>query len=260
MPLSASVSLKLDRAHEHADSLENLILAWGNPKPQRFVTEVDDDTDPDYVHLRYLVRISSPLPSNTLSQILGDCINNYRAVLEHLIWELSVFHSGPNPPSPQRIKFPSRLSGTGSGGLHAVSSVVVTEVQWLHANCASKNPGDLPPFHMLCELSNVDKHSTIHVVYHYAKDVKITTNPVIIGTCAEIVHDASPLKDGTVIARIAVPRPLWTPEQMEVHAVTEHGIVIAQTSRTPLAHLGLTMEGIKDAVETATQRLGNLLR
>lgn len=112
---------------------------------------------------------------------------------------------------------------------------------------------------MLCELSNVDKHSAIHVVHHYAKDVKITTNPVIVGTRVEIVHDGSPLRDGTEIARIAIPRPLWQPEGLEVRARTEHGVVIAKTSRTPLVHFGITMQGIKDAVEEAAKRLGSLL-
>lgn len=88
MSLSTSVRLKLDRAHEHADHMEGLVVAWGHP--HKFVTEVYDESDVDYAHIRYLVRISKQLPSDTLSQILGDCINNYRAVLDHLIWELSV--------------------------------------------------------------------------------------------------------------------------------------------------------------------------
>lgn len=259
MSLSRSVELKLDRAHEHAAALEHLVRTWEQPSPHRFASEVEDDSDPDYVHLRYFVRISKLLPSEDLSVVLGDCLNNYRAVLDHLIWELSLDHSGPNPPNPYRIKFPGRAQGAGSGGLGAISHSARKEVQWLHANCAAKDAGDPSPFLMLCELSNVDKHSAIHVIHHYPKKVEITTTPTIIGTSVEIVHQGGPLVDRTVIARIAIPRPQWVPDVVAVRAKTAHGIVIAATARTPIAHLGLTMEGIKDAVDEATRRLGNLL-
>jgi hypothetical protein len=256
--LSASVRLKLDRAHEHLDALKRLVAPWGErdqPDAYRFVTEIEDDTDPFYVRFRYLIRIFSPLPTDELSKILGDSINNFRCVLDHLIWELSALHSGTNPPNPMGIKFPARPSGHGSGGLHAVSSQVVADVQWLHAHCAAKQPGDPSPFTMLCELSNVDKHSAIHFVNHHPRDVQVDTVPPIIGTRVEIVDQTGTLEDGTVIARIAIPRPMTMAEEVKVHARTEHGVVIAKTSRTPMAHLGMTIDGIEEAVTQTAERL-----
>jgi hypothetical protein len=38
-----------------------------------------------------------------------------------------------------------------------------------------------------------------------------------------------------------------------VHARTEYGVVKAKTPRTPEAHLGRTVEGIKGAVTKATE-------
>src|SRR5664280_1623832 len=131
--LSDSVRLKLDRANEHADSLERIVTAWSKPQPYRFATEVEEDPDGSYLRLRYLIEVFRPLPSDTLSKVFGDCIHNYRCVLDHLIWELSVAHSGANPPRPMGIKFPGRING---GGLHAVDPVVVTEVQSLHRDFA----------------------------------------------------------------------------------------------------------------------------
>jgi hypothetical protein len=74
-----------------------------------------------------------------------------------------------------------------------------------------------------------------------------------------MVHQGGPLDDGTVIARIAIPRPSAKAEDVYVHPRIEHGVVIAKTPRTPEAHLGMTIDGINDAVEHAAERLRHLL-
>lgn len=253
--LSASVQLKLERALQHADEMEQIVRAWSVPRSYNFASAVEDDSDPDFVRLKYFIEVSRALPGGLLGQIVGDSIHNYRCVLDHLIWELSVHHSGPTPKDPLGIKFPSRLTGPGSGGLHAVDPAVVTAVQALHNAFPGSGPTDPSPFLMLCELSNIDKHSTIPIVHHYAKDVQIDVTPVIIGTVIDVVADVGPLDDDTIVARIAIPRPLWNPDTVEVRCRTENGVVIAKTSRTPLVLLGPTMDGIKEAVEEAAKQL-----
>ncbi len=257
--LSASVRLKLERANEHAEHLKQLVADWSKSGPYRFATAQEDDADPDYVRLRYFIEVTRALPIETLSKITGDCIHNFRCVLDHLIWELSVAHSGPSPPNPLGIKFPGRLSGAGASGLHAVDAPVVAAVKALHDRFAGTNPEDPPTFFMLCELSNVDKHSTIHVVHHYARDVQITVAPVIIGTLVEPVPDLGHLEHGTVVARIAIPRPYWDREIVAVRCRTENGVVIAKTPRTPMIPLGIAIDLIKEAVEEAAEKLRQLL-
>lgn len=257
MPLSHSVQLKLDRAHEHMEAIRAIVDPYRKPDCYRFFTEPEDNPDTRNAYVRYVIRVYKPLPSDLLSQLLGDCLSNFRAVLDHLVWELSELHSGPTPPKPHLVKFPSR---SASRGLHAVSPTAAAEVAWLHANCAALDAGDLSPFRMLCELNNVDKHSTINVVLHHARSIDITTDPVIIGSQVELVHRGeAALEDGTVIARVIIPRPVWSREQVNVNARTEHAVVIAKTARTPRAHLGRTLIGIDEAVKKATERLGKLL-
>ena len=113
---------------------------------------------------------------------------------------------------------------------------------------------------MLCELSNVDKHRSIHVVFHYAKSVDVELLPFhIIGSDIEVM-DPPELKDNAVVlARVAIPRPFGHPEKVYVHGRTEHGVVIAETTRTPLAHFGMTIDGIKEAVEEAAESLRHFL-
>jgi hypothetical protein len=41
--LSASVRLKLDRAKEHAETMERLVLDWEGEHTERFVPEIDHE-------------------------------------------------------------------------------------------------------------------------------------------------------------------------------------------------------------------------
>jgi hypothetical protein len=257
--LSASVRLKLDRADEHANTMRSLIKAWEKqPQPYRFVTEVDEDADrldALYGHLRYLIRIFRALPADGLSKALGDCINNYRCVLDHLIWELSIQHSGDPPPNPTGIKFPGEWSGKQPPGLHAVHPDVAAEVKWLHDNIAGHDPS-APPFWMLIQLSNVDKHRSIHAVYHATKSVDFRViDPIIIGTRIDVL-DPPEFEDGAIIlARVALPRSAWRREEVTMKGRTEHGIAIARTAKTPFGQLGMTVDGIEHAVKEAAERL-----
>jgi hypothetical protein len=232
------------------------VLAWGNPNPHRFVTEVDPDSNAGFQRYRHVVRIERPLPSGDLSVILGDCVHNYRCVLDHLIWDLSVRHSRGQPVRPTSIGFP--ISGDATKytrqGLHAVAPAVAAEVERLQPYHSGQNTRSHPLW-MLRELSNIDKHRSIHIVNHHARTVHVSVTPQIRGTQIDIAGPG-PLYDGAVIARISIPRPLWHGKDVAVRARTEHSIAIAETVRTPLAHLGMTVAGINDAVEDTAHRLG----
>ena len=256
--LSASVRLKLDRANEHAEAIRLLIAAWEDPKPYAFVTEVDEQSDGRFTRFRYLIRIYRPLPADALSKALGDCIHNFRCVLDHLVWELSVEHSGDPPPKPTGVSFPGNASGQRPPGLHAVHPHVVAEVKRLHIDHTGHDPA-CPPLWMLCQLSNMDKHRAIHAVFHWARSVDVKVVPSIRGTRIEVVDRPTLEGDAVVLARVAVPRPLLHRQEVYVNSRTEHGIAIAETARTPVAHLGMTVTGIKKAVEDAAERLRHLL-
>jgi hypothetical protein len=259
MTLPDGIQLKLDRANEHCDALEKAVVPWNKPGAYRFVPDVHDDPRESYVEFRYVIEVLRPLPKRWMSQVLGDAINNYRCVLDHLVWELSIAESGDPPPKPKRIAFPSDVSDPVPYGLHAVNAAVVTEIKSLFTDCTGKEPGAPSPFWMLCELSNVDKHSSIHVVHHHARNVGFTISPTIIGTRIETLTGQAINDETTILATAFVPRPLWRPHAVKMHGRAEHGIAIAETSRTPLAHFGQTVDGIREAVEEAAKRLGNLL-
>lgn len=259
MSLPDGIRLKLDRANEHCDALRQALIPWKEPDAYHFFPDVYDDPRESYVEYRYVIQVDKPLPKRWMSQVLGDAINNYRCVLDHLVWELSIIESGDPPPKPRRIAFPSDPGGTVPYGLHAVSAPVVAEVKRLFTDCTGQEPGAPSPFWMLCELSNVDKHSSIHVVHHHARNVDFTISPTIIGTRVETLSGKVIDDKTTILATAFVPRPLWITHNVHMHGRAEHGIAIAETTKTPVAHLGQTMQAIREAVEETAKRLGNLL-
>jgi len=253
--LPSGIRLKLERGHEHFQALEGLLRSWERPQPHRVFTEPDENSDAELQRFRYVIQIIRPLPSDELSKALGDCINNYRCVLDHLIWQHSIVATGLNPPKPMGIKFPA----SGTSGLHAVPPSVVAAVQGLQGHRAGDDPAIPPPLRMLIELSNADKHRAIHAVHHFVRNVNVSVVPHIIGTTVENAQP-TPLKgDAIVLARIAIPRPRWRGEAVDMKCRTEHGVAIAETARTPLAHLGLTLTAIRQRVEEAVDTLGDLL-
>ncbi len=251
MTFSPSVQLKLDRARELKEEIRVASIEWAASNPYRFVTEQVELDDPVYSHLNYCADVSVPLPSTSMSKRLGDAIGNFRAVLDHVVWELSMQHSGPTPSNPRGIGFPRTL---GAPGLHAVDPKVLGAVEAAFLSAVSE---DLPdsPLTLLCDLSNVDKHVSIHAIYHYVREVEITTDPVVIGTNIEVVQGLTELRGLQIIARITIPRPLFVQDAIDVRCRTQHGVVIAPTDRTPVLHLGRTLEAIDTAVDLAASML-----
>lgn len=253
MPISRSIQLKLDRAIELKKEIEDKLVEWVGLNPYQYRTVEVDADDPVFSHVNYMIRVSTPVPSYFLTTRLGDCINNFRSVLDHLVWELSVGFSGSAPPSRHRIYFPSSAGSTS--GLHAIDPALLPAIATIYASSTPAQPGDPNPLELLCQLSNVDKHSTIHAILHYVRSVEITTDPIIVGTVIQVTPDIQELQDQLVIAEIAIPRPVGLREAIDIRCNTMSGITIAATDRTPIVHLGLSLEAIETAVLGAVSTL-----
>lgn len=258
--LSPSVQLKLARAAEHLDSLRALTLEWEKTERYETVQEQDAASNNDFEWIRFVARVGgSPLPGDALATRLGDCLQNYRSALDHLIWELSVLESGDPPPQPRRISFPAydeaaRFAGQG---LHAVATDVVDEVKKLQPYHDGAKAHENPHW-LLCELSNVDKHRTIHVVGHYAPQIEVILNPDLPGSLVE-PREPGPVESGVVLARVCMPRPERERIEVETRIRVTRGLAILATAETPLLHLGTTVDAIKATVEEVAERLSAYL-
>ncbi len=93
-----SARAKLSRAEEHLGALEAELLAWFATEPLDAIpgTKVGD-TEP------WHIRISTPLPGR-LSLIAGDCLHNFRCVLDHIAMALAVANGAS--PDDRTVAFP----------------------------------------------------------------------------------------------------------------------------------------------------------
>lgn len=172
-PSLDGVRLKLDNAQTHLERLESEIWRYrvgkvpGRGEPYRVVHQSQSESDPYYV-IR-VVLLEEPPPM--LGVLIGDWLPNVRSALDHIAWQLA----GSNPPP--RTEFPIFLDPrkyhavtkkgvptSGSGldkvrGLGPGPQAAIESLQPYHR-------GHAPSWHplwILHELSNFDKHRTLHV-------------------------------------------------------------------------------------------------
>ena len=163
-PLAGCVG-KIQRAGLHLEALHAAIGPFleSEPKPYRFLSKVDVETS-RYVLLVVIER----QPPLEWSLIAGDFVQNLRAALDHLIWQL-VRANGQKPtvgnafpildqlPSkkrghPERQKWNRCLAGVHPGAVHFIEI------------CQPYKGPDGPSRHNLAalrKLSNEDKHRTL---------------------------------------------------------------------------------------------------
>ena len=237
---------KFTRACQHLVAIEEIIKNWNSATTDETISEPDPDRTGIVDCQRYVAKIEGPLLPE-FSALLGDCLHNFRGVLDHLIWYASVLHSGETPPNPRRIHFPAYESrdAYAAQGLHAVSSEVGAIVE----SFQPFNDGEQSrshPLWVLCELNNFDKHRELHAVDHVALAPEIELLSALPGPWYEVAEDG-PIADGTVIARV------FTPVTMRGNDVTlnlrfHHGVAILATETTPLLHFGQTLILIRNTV------------
>jgi len=75
--------LKLERAKEHFETLKRDLGIYGDPKPHRLVSQ--DDIQSGECSFRFEV-LHKPPPH--LGLVIGDCLQNARSSLDHLLWQI----------------------------------------------------------------------------------------------------------------------------------------------------------------------------
>lgn len=165
MTIPDSVRLKLDRAKEHIEAFNAEVEAFTKLNPYGIITEPNAD------RTEYVFRIDvfrEPPPK--LGVIVGDCIHNLRSSLDHLAFGLAGFPTGR---SRGDIAFPLFFNAPQHGFESATKGMLAGVRKEALAVIGRLQPydrGDSPlnfwpaPLAVLRELSDIDKHRTLHVV------------------------------------------------------------------------------------------------
>lgn len=149
---------KLDRAEEHLRAFDAESGDWLEKTTYcRFVFQ-------DHGDERWYFADLVVAPPSRLSAILGDCIQNLRASLDYLAWELvKANHLVPTRYTafPIYRKAPGpKFSPNSVAGIDPKAVALIEELQPYYGG---KNP-DTDWLEFLSQLSNTDKHRALNVV------------------------------------------------------------------------------------------------
>jgi hypothetical protein len=156
-------SLKLDRAGDQFKALRAEMESFLKSDVYEKQIQLYTDTDPQLVVHAW--RLKQPYPA-MWSAMIGEIIHNLRSALDHLVFQLIILETG-GPPTSNKTQFPIFLAEDGFKNrgipqmipkVGAKATALIKSVQPF----ATKEGKQSPLWH-LSELSNWDKHRSIHV-------------------------------------------------------------------------------------------------
>ena len=168
-----SFNLKLDRAREHLKSFEQEAAAWVETKPYGLVDEPDAEPPPypiadgDATARRFRVTRVDPVPDR-LSLIIGDCVFNLRAALDHLALALAKFHKptmSDREIQGSEFWIPKDSSGfirEENRKLGCVAPAALAAIKAMQPYHRGSNY-HTHPLWQVHELNRIDKHRTLTV-------------------------------------------------------------------------------------------------
>lgn len=209
--------LKLDRAKEHLDALKVEVAAFMNDAYVRTVELEADGREHSY---RLYVRKKVP---ERWSLIFGDCLNNLRSSLDHLIFQLALTIQDPLPQNVERAcAFPICSSqeqfDKQRWHIKAAPTAAVELVEDFQPYRAPEPEKD--PLRILEVLNNIDKHRRLNIVASIMKSAYVfaPSPPDVVAQTASGL--GAPVEDGMEYQRITFSRPKME-EQFDIPAGVE---------------------------------------
>lgn len=215
-----STFLKFRRAKEHFKVADEIIKGLRNRNIYRFATEIVGKGNTR----EYLVRFkqTEPLPTD-LHLAIGDCCNNLRSALDHLLWQLHVLQK---PSFSRNVKFPiwdnERLFE--SNALRDISGL--SDAQWVTIESLQPYRTGNNALSILRDVNDSDKHRLIQIIgiQGQFERIRIAFNQsksmVIVPPIKPIIKKiptGTEIKDNAIIARVPL-KGVSQGTQMQVHS------------------------------------------
>jgi hypothetical protein len=199
--------LKFKRAEEHYESLKSEMAAYIEPRPYRLIQEGDSQSG-EYTFRLEITR----QPPDHLAMMIGDCLQNLRSSLDHMLWQIVYRATGKDSGTCQFPIFGSRShhdkrnrSGIkiGETTIQDVPKAAWGLIERLQPYNAANGPTDDNPLLLLTNLNNRDKHRVLQLTTFALANVDFVLRDLVDVDC-EIVERAAPdwLEDGAVLARL----------------------------------------------------------
>lgn len=158
--------LKLDRAKEHLQSLDDEVIAdFSGREPGNRISIVLDP-HPEASEYRLRIERLPNAPTQRWGIVVGDIAHNLRSALDHLAWQLVATGDDRTPKRPDWVTFPISSSRDFFRG--ALNKPVLPGVRWRQRAlvyrfqpCKRYHRHQSSPLWWLRELSDLDKHRVI---------------------------------------------------------------------------------------------------
>ena len=211
--------------------------------------------------LTFSVKIDKPVNLMWGVQI-GEILHNLRSALDHLIWELVILATGSPPDLPTKLQFPifkTKERFKSRGIPQQLASVPQAAIDLIESEQPFNVGGDKNPLWHLSELSNCDKHRTLHLTGVMVQVFSVDMPRIL--EQMEIRHlesaKAGPIQQDAVIGRVHLSGSL--PWPFEGNQITGHlKVNMAFSPATPAVGGQLavpTIEGIAERTEGIVRRV-----
>lgn len=159
---------KLDRAKAYVDQLRQEIQEAGDPDPNiiGLRRQYDDKSQNILVLIDRVVEVRDHWPL-----VIGDAVYNFRCALDYLAWQLAIrfLNREPTKEEARQVQFPIVKSQADwlPGSYRHLRYMSVTDagrIEEFQPYYATQ-PNQLTALGSLGDLSNVDKHRVLNVVY-----------------------------------------------------------------------------------------------
>jgi len=273
MPSLDGPLLKLDRALQQIQALNAEINQFrsrvnANPDPVR--VEFDLEAREHVVILNVLEE-----PPAEWSTWVGEIIHNLRSALDHFVWELASVTVGdfdrtdPVPSWRRGLQFPvlyenkkggrfprdlrEFTSKQSSGNLHSVPPIAISRIFDVQPYMVSPGTPSEDRLSRLAQLSNIDKHQTLHVVGIYSvpsPEPLVTLVPHNVEITNQWVCPHGPIRPEQVLARLTI-RP--TGENPHVQVMSHFSPDVSLQDPSPLTGWEDHLAGALTYLWTAVQ-------
>jgi len=152
--------LKLDRGVSHRDSLDEAVKRW--LKRERCSAALETDPQTGEHVLRVYVAEQPPIE---LSLLVGDCVHNMRAALDHIVYQLaSNFIESLSDSQAKSVEFPifsdaDRFAQRGLTRLKYIAPAARSLIEEMQPY----NGGDWEHLSLLHDLDRIDKHRQLNL-------------------------------------------------------------------------------------------------
>ncbi len=198
----------------------------------------------------------SDAPGKEWSAVIGDCIQNLRSALDHMVWQLAP--KTARLTTPTALEFPifgdSKKYAEGAttriGSLPGAARKIIDSVQPFHKG--SEYIGD--PLWQLHTLSNIDKHRRLHVGDVSLEAINLDVRGKRLQTVWQATPPAVRARRGMVLARIAEAevRRFGEPSRVQVQPSAFLTIAFEDSE-------DVTGEGVIGTLRSIRDRVGDVL-